>query len=64
LVNFNGAAMTWKVKIRQPDESIAKTLKDDALVTARLYDEEKAKGREVWIEDHQGRSVRRESLGA
>lgn len=54
--------MTWYVKWRKPDLASIAILCDEAAKAAELYDEQKALGSDVWIEDHEGRPVDRSDL--
>jgi hypothetical protein len=56
--------MTWWVKWRTASGAAPGTLCDEPSQVIDLFDEQKAMGRDPWIEDADGRLVNRESFDA
>ena len=54
--------MTWYIKWRRADQSVAETLIDEPEKVKAIYDDWFEAGRVIWIEDHEGRTIDRDDF--
>jgi hypothetical protein len=55
--------MTWYVKAQDPDGTTHPILCDEPTQVAENFRDQSARGRKVWIEDHQGKVVKPSDFG-